>query len=113
MLPSPVWTALLVKPGEPCDWTLWGTLPVFVQVHVTVPPTATVSTAALADPLCPLLKTLLPTVTAAVDGAGPPPASPPTGAPPPFGLVVVLPEQPASSASATAVRKRLFMNPPF
>jgi hypothetical protein len=60
VLPSPVWIALLAKLGEPNDWMEWGVLPAFVQVQVTVPPTATVSTAGLADALCPLLKKMLP-----------------------------------------------------
>src|SRR6476660_3007597 len=55
--------SLLVKLGEPTDSTLCGTLPAFVQVHVTVPPAATVSTAGLADPLCPPLKKMLPAAT--------------------------------------------------
>jgi hypothetical protein len=62
------WTALLVKLGEPSDWMQWETLLAFVQVRVTVPPTATVSMAGLADPLCPLLKRMFPTVTTAVSG---------------------------------------------
>ena len=62
--------SLLVKSGVPSDSTLWGTLPVLVQVHVTVPPAATVSTAWFVDPLCPLLKKMLPTMTATVGGAG-------------------------------------------
>ncbi|HZE73880.1 MAG TPA: hypothetical protein VE091_01150 [Gemmatimonadales bacterium] len=41
------------------------------QVQVTVPLTATVSTAGLDDPFSPLLKKMSPTVTAAVVGAGP------------------------------------------
>ena len=49
------------------------------QVQVTVPLTATVSTAGLDDPFSPLLKKMSPTVTAAVAGAAlpVPPAVPP------------------------------------
>ena len=87
------------KIGEPSDSTLWGMSPVLVQVQVTAPPTATVSTAWLVDPLCPLLKKTLPTMTDAVAGAGslppPPPLSPPL--PPPVG-----PPPPPSGAAAAA-----------
>jgi hypothetical protein len=56
---------------------------VVAQVQVTVPLTATVSTAGLADPFRPLLKKMFPTVTATVLGAAPP-------VPPPGGGVVGL-----------------------
>ncbi len=46
-----------------------GVLPVPVQVHVTVEPTATVSRARFMVPLWPLWKKMLPTVT--VPGAPP------------------------------------------
>jgi hypothetical protein len=77
VLPSLARSALLSKPGELSDSMLWGMSSVCVQVHVTVPPTATVSTAGLIDPLCSLLKKLLPMATAAVSGAVLPPVPPP------------------------------------
>ena len=93
---------------------LCGTPPALVQVHVTVPPAAMVSTAGFADPLCPLLNTLLPTLTAAVGGAVPPPLSPPVGPPSGGGSVAEPPEQPASTARAMVVRSRLLTkNPPY
>jgi len=58
-----------VKLGEPTDCTLCGKASEVAQVQVTVPPTATVSTAGLDDPLRSLLKKMSPTVTAAVAGA--------------------------------------------
>src|SRR5438093_8649316 len=95
---------------------LWGTLPELVQVHVTVPPTATVTTAGLLDPLSPLLKKMLPTVTAAVLGAAPPPVAPPVPPPvepPPVeGAVGELPEHPASTARVIARRKCRIMRSP-
>jgi hypothetical protein len=68
-LPAPLWIPLLVKLGEPVDCTLCGKASVVAQVQVTVPLTATVSTAGLDDPLSALLKKMSPTVTAAVAGA--------------------------------------------
>src|SRR6476659_9014517 len=109
----------------------WCVPPALVHVHVTVPPTATVSTAGLADALCPLLKKMLPTATAAVSGAVLPPVPPlvpppvlppvfppvlPLGAPPTYpppvdgpedGLVGEYPEQPASTARVIAVKRRV------
>src|SRR5574338_912351 len=108
--------ALLVKLGEPSDWTLWAVLPVPVQVQVTVPPTATVVRAGLDVPSCALLKKSLPTVTAAVDGGGPavpPPFWPPFEPPPPLGADGELPEHPASTARATAPSSRLIMFSPY
>jgi len=48
-VPLPVMVLLLAKLIEPTDWTPCGRDP--VQVHVTVPPTAIVSTAAFELPL--------------------------------------------------------------
>jgi hypothetical protein len=48
-VPLPVIVPLLVKPGEPSDWTPCGREP--VQVQVTVAPTGIVSTAAFVVPL--------------------------------------------------------------
>jgi len=102
--------ALLVKLGEPMDRTLWGKLSVVAHVQVTVPLTATVSTAGLDEPLRPLLKKMSPTVTAAVVGVAlpvePPPVEPPAVPPPPgagliglplLGLVVIESLQPANT----------------
>jgi hypothetical protein len=61
---------LLVKLGDPMDRTLWGMASVVAHVQVTVPLTATVSTAGLDDPLWSLLKKRAPPVTAAVAAAG-------------------------------------------
>jgi hypothetical protein len=86
---------------------------VLVQVQVTVPPAATVSTAGLTDPLCPLLKEMFPTAMAAVSGGVPPPAGgPPVSPPAGGGDVGELPEHPASTARAIAVRRRLNMRAP-
>jgi hypothetical protein len=63
---------LLVKLGDPVDRTLWSRASVVAHVQVTVPLTATVSTAVLDDPLWSLLKKMSPTVTAAVVGAAEP-----------------------------------------
>jgi hypothetical protein len=62
--------SLLVKDGDPVDSTLCGTAAVFVQVHVTVLPTATVSTAGFTVPFRLLLKRMLPTRTDAEVGIG-------------------------------------------
>ncbi len=60
--------ALLVNVGLPVDCTLCES-DIAAQVHVTVPPTATVSTAGFDEPLRPLVNTIpAPTVTAAVIG---------------------------------------------
>src|SRR3954454_5502563 len=60
--------ALLVKLGDPVDWTLCPIDPE-AQVQVTFPPTATVSTAGLCVVLWLLVKTIPgPTVTFAVVG---------------------------------------------
>jgi hypothetical protein len=70
--------SLLAKLGEPSDCTLCGMVAPLAQVQVTVPPTATVSTAGLDDPLWSLRKKMSPKVTAAVAGAGEaPPELPP------------------------------------
>src|SRR5262245_23823009 len=74
---------LLVKLGDPWDWTLWGMSASLPQVQVTVPPTATVSTAGLDDPLWSLRKKMSPSVTAAAAGAVVPPEVPPPVVPPP------------------------------
>ena len=58
-----------------------GTLPVLVQVQVTLPPAATVSTAGLTEPLRALFMKLLPTITATSPLIGvPPPLLPPVAA---------------------------------
>ena len=67
MLPGVAETLLLVKLGVPRDSTLW--LPE-IQVHVTVPPTATVSTAGFVVPFPLLVKKISPTWTEAVVPAG-------------------------------------------
>src|SRR5438874_10322810 len=72
--------ALLVKPVAPCDRTLCGTVPVLVQVHVTVLPTATVSIAGFWLPLWALLNRMFPTT---ISPDGPPPPPPPPAPPPP------------------------------
>jgi hypothetical protein len=68
--PGPTKMLLLVKLGEPSDSTLCDMRAVFTQVHVTVPPTTTVSTAGFVVLLRLLLNRMLPTVTLAVAGAG-------------------------------------------
>src|SRR5437764_10432962 len=68
--------ALLVKPVAPCDRTLCGTVPVLVQVHVTVLPTATLSIAGFWLPLWALLNRMFPTMISP-DGPPPPPPPPP------------------------------------
>src|SRR6266550_7488106 len=74
--PLPVMVLLLAKLVEPTDWTLCGRDP--VQVQVTVPPIAMVSTAAFVLPLWPLTNSMPgPAVT---EPTGPPPPAPP---PPP------------------------------
>src|SRR6266581_6850772 len=83
---------LLVKLGVPCDRTLCDTVPVDVQGHVTVLPTATVSIAGFWLPLWALLNRMFPTTTSP-DGPPPPPPPPP---PPYVGDL-----QPASAASAS------------
>ena len=61
---------LLANWGEPVDSMLCDVVPVDVQVHVTVPLTATVSTAGSVVALRPLLKKMFPTVTCTSDGGG-------------------------------------------
>src|SRR3989440_1849881 len=85
--------ALLVKPVAPCDRTLCAIVPVAVQVHVTVLPTATLSIAGFWLPLWALLNRMFPTM---ISPDGPPPPPPPP-LPPPY----VGDEQPASAASAS------------
>src|SRR6266446_7110226 len=72
---------LLANAVDPWDWTLWETPSLLVQVHVTVAPTATVSTAGFAVLLWALMNTTRPLFPTVTDPAGPPPPPPP---PPPF-----------------------------
>jgi hypothetical protein len=57
-----------VKAGDPVDSTLCGVPLVLVHVQVTLPPTATVSTAGFMVPFRLLAKRILPTRTAAEVG---------------------------------------------
>src|SRR5881409_1590777 len=75
---------LLAKLGEPTDWTLCGRDP--VQVQVTVPPIAMVSTAAFVLPLWPLTNWMLGPAVTEPTGPPPPPPPPPPTPPPPPGL---------------------------
>src|SRR2546421_12979520 len=68
--------ALLVKPVAPCDRTLCAIVPVAVQVHVTVLPTATLSMAGFWLPLWALLNRMFPTMISP-EGPQPPPPPPP------------------------------------
>src|SRR5438093_5785697 len=68
---------LLANEVDPSDSTLWETPWLLVHVHVTVPPTATVSTAGLAVPLWALMNTTRPSFPTVTDPAGPPPPPPP------------------------------------
>src|SRR6058998_2454981 len=77
---------LLANAVDPRDWTLWETPRLLVQVHVTVLPAATVSTAGFAVPLWALMNTicpLFPTVTDPTGPLPPPPPPPPPPLPPP------------------------------
>src|SRR2546422_8313343 len=74
---------LLANEVDPSDSTLWETPWLLVHVHVTVPPTATVSTAGLAVPLWALMNTIRPSFPTVTDPAGPPPPPPPAPPPPP------------------------------
>src|SRR5881628_1177597 len=100
---------LLANEVDPSDSTLWATPWLLVHVQVTVPPTATVSTAGFAVPLWPLMNTIRPLFPTVTDPAGPPPPPPP--APPPEVPVPVLLPQPPSAASANtpmpSARKRM------
>src|SRR5881296_4271344 len=107
---------LLAKLGEPTDWTLCGRDP--VQVQVTVPPIAMVSTAAFVLPWWPLTNWMLgPAVTEPTGRPPPPPPPPypPPPPPPPYIPVPPYPPHPANDASVsmpiTAVCKRI-LNPP-
>src|SRR5512143_3561368 len=96
---------LLGKLGAPSDWTLCCTWPVLTHVQVTVSPTATVSTAGLAELFCLLRKKSLPIRT-----AGPPPF-PVSGGPspdPPVG-----PADDPQPASTSAASNPLNSNPRF
>jgi hypothetical protein len=66
----PVISTLLVKLGAPVDNTLCGVVSVFTQVQVTVPPTATVSTAGFTVLFRLLLNRIFPTRTLALVGMG-------------------------------------------
>src|SRR2546422_11755466 len=74
---------LLANEVDPSDSTLWETPWLLVHVHVTVPPTATVSTAGLSVPLWALMNTIRPSFPTVTDPAGPPPPPPPAPPPPP------------------------------
>ena len=91
---------LLVNAGVPTDCTLCDMVTEGSQVQVTVPFTATVSTAGLEVPLLSLRKKMSPNVTDAVAGACvvPPPVPPPV--PGPVGLLLS-PLQPASRLVAS------------
>src|SRR5262245_61533416 len=58
-----------MKFGVPSDAMLWGAVPVLTHCQRTLPPTATVSTAAFTDLLRLLRKKLLPTVMTTVPGS--------------------------------------------
>src|SRR2546430_9456308 len=102
--PFPLTIGLLANVVDPCDWTLWETPWLLVQVHVTVLPAATVSTAGFVVPLWPLMNTicpLFPTVTDPTRPSPPPPPPPPPPPLPPLRLASVpahtpLPSQPPS-----------------
>src|SRR5215472_14412431 len=70
MLPLPVSTGPLTKFGAPSEAMLWGAEPVLTHCQRTLPPTATVSTAAFTDLLRSLRKKLFPTVTRTVPASG-------------------------------------------
>src|SRR2546422_36163 len=61
---------LLANEVDPSDSTLWETPWLLVHVHVTMPPTATVSTAGLAVPLWALMNTIRPSFPTVTDPAG-------------------------------------------
>src|SRR5207249_1570237 len=67
---------LLANAVDPWDWTLWETPRLLVHVQVTVPPTATVSTAGFAVLLWALLNTIPPLYPTVTDPTGPPPPPP-------------------------------------
>src|SRR5213592_1026149 len=70
-VPFPVMVLLLAKLVEPTDWTLCGRDP--VQVQVTVPPIAMVSTAAFELPSRPLSASMPGPAVTAPTGLPPPP----------------------------------------
>src|SRR5437667_3468422 len=73
---------LLAKLGDPTDCTVCGSDP--VQLQVTVPPAAIVSTAVLLLPLWPLTNWMPgPAVTEPAGPPPPPPPPPPSPPPPP------------------------------
>src|SRR5207247_4529046 len=74
---------LLANAVDPSDWTLWETPRLLVHVHVTVAPTATVSTAGFAVPLWALMKTTCPLFPTVTDPNRPPAPPPPPRHPPP------------------------------
>src|SRR5437879_11207334 len=80
-VPFPVMVLLLAKLREPTDWTLCGRDP--VQVQVTVPPIAMVSTAAFVLPLWPLTNWMPGPAVTEPTGPPPPPPTPPPHPPPP------------------------------
>src|SRR5438105_15305580 len=101
---------LLANAVDPWDWTLWETPRLLVHVHVTVPPTATVSTAGFAVLLWALMHTICPLFPTVTDPTGPPPPPPPPPPPspppppprppppPPYGPDAAAPPPPASLA---------------
>ena len=92
---------LLVKLGLPVDCTLWES-ELAAQVHVTVPPTRTVSVAGAVEPLRTLVNTIPgPTVTAALAGSVTAVAWNVTGEPVSPVLVAVMVLEPAVPPSVT------------
>src|SRR5215470_14287495 len=99
MLPLPVSTPPLVKLGMPSDCTVCGMPPVFAQLHVTVPPATTVSTAGFDEPFRSLRNTLFPRVTVMALATGPPPPPPPPAIP----MLCAAPPHPART-TVTSIR---------
>src|SRR5690349_1768551 len=93
-------TTLFLKiPGVPVDWMLCD--PAAFQVHVTVLPAATVSTAGFWLPLWALRKKMFPTTTWPTGPVPPPPPPPP---PPPLLGEVVPPHAAREKSAATMSR---------
>src|SRR6266705_3024988 len=88
-----------MKLGDPVDCTLW--FP--IHVHVTVPPTAIVSTAGFVLPFRLLLKKKLPPVTAAVVGSASEVAWNVIGEPVRAPFVAVMTIAPGGASSVTVV----------
>src|SRR2546430_9451178 len=85
---------LIEKLREPTDWTLCGRDP--VQVQVTVPPIAMVSTAAFVLPLWPLTNWMPGPAVTEPTGPSPPAPPPPPRPPPPPPHLSVPPVTPAA-----------------